>query len=236
MLYATDNELTTAQNELAKAKVELETYRKTLNEEPSYVKLKNESATLDNTVKGKEKELLDLIDTAIYKNPAYVGLMTKNSELDKINSEIEKAKIAAENTPDVQKLKKDATDLREKAKSKEDEARKVVKESLASNEKVKELLAKKSELANVPIQMTKFKKDAMDNPRVKLLQQSLASIKKEAATKHKALENATEAIKKDNKLNALEISIKELEQKVKALSRVQAETAGTKAMPAQKPK
>jgi chromosome segregation ATPase len=212
---ATADDIAKGERELASARNDLELHRKKLLENPILVKVKKEVSELDSTVKNKDKEFADMLDSKINKNPTYLELVAKVRELNSVNADLRKCAAAAENDPEVKKIRKEAQDLRSKAQALDLEARKEADSKFNSDPKVKELLAKQSGLKDSARAEADFRRGAMNDPQVKALQAELGDTRKRIAAKDKELRAATDSmLKADQKLKTLDLRVKELNQKL----------------------
>ena len=218
---AEKEEMSKLQNNLANANKEVATYKDKILSSPQMVALKKEAADFDKSLKAKGKELSDLLNAKYNKNPEFVDLSAKIKEADAINSELTKIHNDAEGTPEIKNMKKEASDLRAKALSTEQEAKKLVDSKLSSDKHFKELQDKKASLGNAASKLATLRKDVMNNPDVKTLEAEVAKLKDNLITKanelRKASDSALKMLSADEKFKALQQNVKDLNQKIENL-------------------
>jgi DNA repair exonuclease SbcCD ATPase subunit len=223
---ATKEEITKLQNDLTDANKKVMAYKDNFLASPQIVALKKEAADLGTSLKTKAKELEDLLDVKYNKNPEFVDLSAKVKEADAINSELTKIHNSIESEPEIKNMKKEAADLRAKALTIEQEAKKLLESKFSSDKKVKELQDKKANLGNAAAKLANLRKDVMNSPEVKALQAEIAKLKDNLTTKANELRKTSDSTLKilnsDEKFKALEQNVKDLRQKVENLRKAKA--------------
>ncbi len=211
ILSAAEDQAAQYEKKLADARKEAELYKKGLMEGPVAAGIKKEAAALDASAKAKGRELASILDSKLEKNPAYLELVAKTKELDRVNSEIRKIRSAADSDPDVRALQKESAELRARAAAKDQEARRLADSKYNADPKLKDLLTKKSLVANAGKEAADFKKAAMNDPQIKKLQAESSDLKKQLTAKNSRLRAATDnLLKTDVRLKALESRVTEL--------------------------
>ncbi len=233
---ATQDEIAKAEKELAAAKKDLEAYRSKLAENPAVANLRKEIAALEASAKAKAKELESLLNTRMNKEPAFLELTAKAKELEGVNKELAEIRARLDKDPEVAKIKKDAAYMRTRAAEFDKEAKKLLDAKFNSDEKAKELTAKQAALKNVPRDVANFRKDVMNSPEVRTLQQEVDRLKKGLGSKSielgKATRETAKALKEDKRLKSLESKVKDLGQKLASLKKTPVPAASAKAQAA----
>ncbi len=230
-----EDDIVQCRKELVATKGELDICTKKLLESPKLVALEKESGELNISVRSKEKELADIMDTKLNKNATYLALVAKSAELDKINADLRKRRTSADGDPEVQKLRKESADLRAKADALAREAAKLVDSKFNSDRDVKDLMARKAGIESAPKEAVDLKAKVMTDPQVKTLLAELTDLRSRVSAKNGERARAKDALfKGDEKFIALDLKLKELSKK---LDRLQAAKPGApaKAAPAEQP-
>ena len=223
---AQQDEITKVEKELAAAKKAVEAYRNKLLESPAAANIKKEVAALEASAKIKAKELEGILNAKLNKEPVFIELTAKAKELENANAELAKIRARLDKDPEVAKIRQDAAYMRTKAAELDKEAKKLFESKFNSDEKAKELAAKKSGLANVPKDLVNFKRDVMNSPEVKTLQAEAANLRTTITAKNaelrKIADNAAKSLKTDERIKILEAKVKELGQKLANLRKAPA--------------
>ena len=215
----TKEEMSKLLSDSTKANKEVTAYREQFLTSPKIVALKKEVEDSNKSLKTKVKEFEGLWDAKYNKNSEVVALLAKTKEAYAIDSELTRVRNGMENEQEIKNMKKEAADLRTKAFAIEQKTRKLVESKFSSDEKVKELQAKKASLSSASTKLFELRKNAMNSSDVIALQAEIFKLKNDLSTKTNEFRKSTDSVLKtlnsDEKFKALEQNAKDLSLKVK---------------------